>query len=57
MSKNEKGDEGEVEGKRVAGQCVNMTKVQEMCLKKDSPTPHPPTKENGDKSKKKNTLR
>lgn len=39
MSKNEKGDEGEVEGKRVAGQCVNMTKVQEMCLKKDSPTP------------------
>lgn len=33
--------------------CEHDFKVQEMCLKKESPTPHPPSKENGDKSKKK----
>lgn len=48
MSKNEKGDEGEVEGSWSV--CEHDFKVQEMCLKKESPTPHPPTKENGDKS-------
>lgn len=32
MSKNEKGDEGEVEGKRVAGQCVNMTLRSRKCV-------------------------